>query len=78
MPGMNNPFDKNNFPPTPDPSNEETGKAELYPESNQDEVNETYNHNKVLPRVEGEDYTADKKGYDENLPEDHSTFPHKY
>lgn len=78
MPGMNNPFDKNNFPPTKDPANEETGTRELYPESNQDEVNETYMHNKVLPRVEGEDYTADPKGYDEDLPEDHSTFPHKY
>jgi hypothetical protein len=71
-------FGHAHFPPKDDPSNEETGKAELYPESNQDEVNESYNHNKVLPRVEGEDYTADKEDYNEDSPESKSTFPHKY
>lgn len=55
-----NPFDHSNFPPREDPSNEETGMAELYPENNQDMVNRSYNHNKVLPRVEGEDYTPSK------------------
>lgn len=78
MPGQNNPFDKNNFPPTPDPMNEETGIRELYPESNQDEVNASYNHNKVLPRQAGVDFTPDNKGYSETQPEDHSTFPYKY
>lgn len=29
---------------------------DLYPKNLQDAVNESYNHNKVLPRVEGEDY----------------------
>ncbi len=56
-----NPFDHSNFPPQADPANEETGMAELYPESLQDEVNESYNHNKVLPRLEGVDYTKDKE-----------------
>ena len=29
---------------------------DLYAKNNQDMVNESYGHNKVLPRVEGEDY----------------------
>jgi len=53
-------FGRANFPPLTDPANEETGVAELYPESLQDEVNETYNHNKVLPRKAGVDYTEAK------------------
>lgn len=60
-----NEFDHANFPPHDDPANKETGKAELYPESLQDEINDIYQHNKVLPRQEGVDYVADKedKGY---------------
>lgn len=46
----------NNFPPIPDPSNEVTGMAELYPKNLQDELNESYYHNKVLPRVPDVDY----------------------
>ena len=53
------------YPPHPDPSNEETEEAELYPERLQDEVNEIYDHNKVLPRVEGTDYVKDKEDYSE-------------
>ena len=53
-------FGHKNFPPHKDPANEETGMAELYPESLQDEVNEIYQHNKVLPRVEGVDYIKGK------------------
>ncbi len=41
--GSNNDFDTTNFP-------------DLYPKNHQDMVNESYNHNKVLPRVEGMDY----------------------
>lgn len=55
-----NVFGHENFPPHDDPANEETGKTELYPERLQDEVNEIYNHDKVLPRVEGTDYVKDK------------------
>lgn len=44
---MANPFD-NEFDPTNFP--------DLYPKNLQDEVNESYNHDKVLPRVEGKDY----------------------
>lgn len=55
-----NEFDKKNFPPIPDPANEDTGKSELYPKSLQDTVNEAYNHDKVLPRVEGVDFEPDK------------------
>ena len=54
------PFGRDNFPPIPDPANEETGMAELYPKNNQDETNEYYNHNKVLPRQAGVDYTDSK------------------
>lgn len=78
MPGDTVEFDHKNFPPHDDPANEETGKAELYPENLQDEINETYNHNKVLPRVDGKDYTADKEDYNEDSPESKSTFPTKY
>lgn len=70
-------FGKVNFPPRPDPANEETGVAELYPESLQDEVNETYNHDKVLPRSSGKDYTPDKDDNNQGA-ESVSTFPHKY
>ena len=42
---FDNPFDIGNFP-------------DLYPSNIQDEVNEAYTHDKVLPRVEGQDYTA--------------------
>ena len=38
-----NPFDTNNFP-------------DLYPKNLQDAVNESYTHDKVLPRVVGKDY----------------------
>jgi hypothetical protein len=37
------PFDVNNFP-------------DLYPKNMQDEINESYTHDKVLPRQEGKDY----------------------
>jgi hypothetical protein len=37
------PFDVKNFP-------------DLYPPTLQDEVNESYNHDKVLPKQEGKDY----------------------
>lgn len=50
-------FGKKNFPPHKDPANEETDVAELYPKSLQDETNEHYDHNKVLPRKAGVDYT---------------------
>lgn len=56
----NNDFGKTHFPPVDDPSNEETGKSELYPKNLQDEINEAYNHNKVLPREAGVDYTEEK------------------
>lgn len=70
-------FGHNNFPPTTDSANEETGKDELYPESLQDETNELYNHNKVLPRKPGIDYTKGPlTGLDS--PESKSTFPTKY
>jgi hypothetical protein len=59
------PFGHQNFPPSDDPANEETGKAELYPENLQDETNEYYKHDKVLPRMEGVDYTKDKEDYTE-------------
>ncbi len=29
---------------------------DLYPKNQQDAVNESYTHDKVLPRVEGQDY----------------------
>ena len=45
-----NVFSHDNFPPTQDPANKETGMAELYPERLQDDVNEYYSHDKVLPR----------------------------
>lgn len=48
------------FPPIPDPSNEETKEAELYPKNLQDDINESYGHNKVLPRKAGTDYVDDK------------------
>ena len=54
------PFGPENFPPQADTSNEETGKNDLYPESIQDDVNESYTHDKVLPRIEGKDYSNDK------------------
>ena len=54
-------FGHSEFPPRPDTANEETGKAELYPENLQDETNEIYAHNKVLPRVAGSDYSKDKE-----------------
>lgn len=73
---LDNPFDKHNFPPIPDPANEETGVAELYPERLQDEINDLYNHDKVLPRKSGVDYTEDS-GYEKN-DESVSTFPYKY
>lgn len=38
-----NDFDTTNFP-------------DLYPKNMQDGINESYNHNKVLPRMEGKDY----------------------
>lgn len=60
-----NPFDHSNFPPHKDPANEETGMAELYPENLQDQVNTAYNHNKVLPREAGVDYTESKIKYSE-------------
>lgn len=41
-----NPFGQENFP-------------NLYPENLQDEVNESYTHDKVLPRVEGKDYQGE-------------------
>jgi hypothetical protein len=40
------PFDVKNFP-------------NLYPENIQDEVNEFYQHDKVLPRIEGQDYNEE-------------------
>jgi hypothetical protein len=49
------------YPPMPDPANEESGYAELYPARLQDEVNASYIHNKVLPRVEGTDYMKTKE-----------------
>lgn len=64
-----NPFDKENFPNHKDPSNRETGEAELYPERLQDEINECYVHDKVLPRVEGKDYIKDKE-LDESYSEE--------
>ena len=75
-------FDKTNFPPHKDPANEETGVAELYPERLQDDVNEYYNHDKVLPRVAGVDYTEESANMqnddDATNAEEVSTFPHKY
>lgn len=56
MPHQND-FGKENFPPHSDPTNEVTGVSELYPKNLQDEINETYHHNKVLPRIKGTDYT---------------------
>lgn len=60
---MGTPFDTSNFP-------------NLYPQNMQDEVNESYTHDKVLPRIPGKDYTEtamdkkeeyleDKAGYQE-------------
>lgn len=72
-----NVFGHNNFPPQADPANEETKQEELYPERLQDEVNELYEKDKVLPRVEGVDYIKDKDMYEESA-ESKSTFPHKY
>lgn len=43
-----NNFDTSNFP-------------DLYPKNLQDEVNESYNHDKVLPRVEGQDFSSTAK-----------------
>ena len=63
------PFSHKNFPPRKDPANEETGMAELYPENLQDQVNESYNHDKVLPRIKGEDYTASKSSYSPTITE---------
>lgn len=54
-----NEFGNTNFPNIPDPSYEDNGKRVLYPKNLQDEVNEAYNHDKVLPRIEGVDYEAD-------------------
>lgn len=56
----NNDFGHTHFPPIDDSANEEISKEELYPQNMQDEVNEAYNHDKVLPRKKGIDYTADK------------------
>lgn len=70
-------FGKGNFPPTPNSTNEETKKAELYPENIQDMVNNFYGHNKVLPRIEGEDYVANPTLTNEGA-ETKSTFPYKY
>lgn len=44
---MSEPF-KNNFDTSNFPN--------LYPKNLQDAVNESYTHDKVLPRVEGQDY----------------------
>ncbi len=45
---MNNEFDTTNFP-------------DLYPKNLQDAVNESYSHDKVLPRTEGQDYNLTSK-----------------
>lgn len=73
----NNDFSKTHFPPIADPANEETKVDELYPERLQDEVNEIYKKDKVLPRQEGVDFTKDKEMYEEGA-ESVSTFPYKY
>lgn len=51
-------FGHENFPPHADPANEETNMAELYPKNLQDETNEHYNHDRVLPRKAGVDYIS--------------------
>lgn len=32
---------------------------DLYPKNQQDAINESYTHDKVLPRVDGQDYNLD-------------------
>lgn len=58
-----NEFDHENFPPHVDPANEETNESELYPKSLQDGINESYSHDKVLPRVPGKDFIQGKGSY---------------
>jgi hypothetical protein len=55
----NNNFDTSNFP-------------DLYPKNLQDEVNESYNHDKVLPRVEGQDYNETAQDKSEEGKEGYS------
>ena len=72
-PPFGNIFGHDNFPPTEDPSNRETGVSELYPERLQDEINECYTHDKVLPRRSGVDYEADKELDESYSPETQDT-----
>lgn len=63
---MGTPFSHENFPPHTDPASQDSGMAELYPANLQDEVNESYTHDKVLPRQEGTDYVKTKEEYSED------------
>ena len=74
---VDNDFGKQNFPTRNDPANKETGKSELYPERLQDEINEIYQKDRVLPRIEGIDYEKDNEQTDSG-GDSVSTFPFKY
>lgn len=72
-----NDFGQENFPPVDAPGSENSNTQELYPENNQDETNESYVHDKTMPRIKGVDYISEQDK-DTDTPEEVSTFPNKY